>query len=372
MKIAINTRFLLKDKLEGIGWFTHETVKRLVHRHPEIEFHFLFDRKFDDSFIYGSNVVPHVLAPQARHPLLWQAWFEYAVPRKLKKIKPELFLSADGYTSLKSNVASHLVIHDLAFEHYPEDLSSSVANYYRKYTPQFVKKASRIATVSKFSAEDIEAKYGLQEDQVDVVYNGVNSYFRSLEAQGVQETRDKYTNGEGYFLFVGAMHPRKNITRLFQAFELFKNRTGSSMKLVVVGRKGWGTSEMEKVFNESLHKDDIRFTGRLETKELSKVLGAAHALTYVPYFEGFGIPIIEAQQCGVPVITSNVSSMPEVVGEAGVTVDPFSVDDIASKLALLVQDVELYQNLKLACQDNLKRFSWDKTTDLYWESIMKI
>ena len=100
MKIAINTRFLLKDKLEGIGWFTYEAVKRMVLAHPEHEFHFLFDRKYAEEFIFAKNVTPHVLFPPARHPFLWYAWFEYAVPRALKKIKPDVFLSTDGYLSL--------------------------------------------------------------------------------------------------------------------------------------------------------------------------------------------------------------------------------------------------------------------------------
>ena len=122
MRIAINTRFLLKDKLEGIGWFTFEVVKQLVTNHPEHEFIFLFDRPYDKSFVFAKNVTPVVINPPARHPLLWYWWFEWSVPYALKKHKIDLFFSPDGYLSLKTNVPTVIVMHDLAFEHHPEDV----------------------------------------------------------------------------------------------------------------------------------------------------------------------------------------------------------------------------------------------------------
>ncbi len=101
MKIVVNTRLLLKNKLEGIGWFTYETFKRITQQHPEHQFYFLFDRKFDDSFIFSDNIEPIVVSPQARHPALFYLWFEHAVPRVLNKINADIFVSPDGYLSLK-------------------------------------------------------------------------------------------------------------------------------------------------------------------------------------------------------------------------------------------------------------------------------
>ncbi|MFN3342698.1 MAG: hypothetical protein ACK40M_08385, partial [Flavobacteriales bacterium] len=122
MRIAVNTRFLLPGKMEGFGWYSYETLRRIVVAHPEHEFIFLFDRPFDRRFVFASNVIPIVIGPQARHPFLFWIWLEVSVKRALKKYKADVFVSPDGYLSLGTAVPSVAVIHDLNFEHYPKDL----------------------------------------------------------------------------------------------------------------------------------------------------------------------------------------------------------------------------------------------------------
>ncbi len=119
LKIAVNTRLLLPDKMEGIGYFAYETLLRITRAHPDVEFHFLFDRPYDSSFIFSDNVKPVVLFPPARHPFLWYWWFEWSVAGYLKKNKFDLFLSPDGYCSLSSDTPTLAIQHDIAFEHYP-------------------------------------------------------------------------------------------------------------------------------------------------------------------------------------------------------------------------------------------------------------
>ena len=155
MIIAINTRFLLKGKLEGIGWFTNEIVRRMVVNHPEHEFIFLFDRPYDPQFIFASNINPVVISPPARHPILWYIWFEWSVRRALKKYKADIFISTDGFLSLSSKVPSLLVVHDLAFEHYPQHLPFKFRYYLQKFTPKFVRKATHTITVSSYSKKDL-------------------------------------------------------------------------------------------------------------------------------------------------------------------------------------------------------------------------
>src|SRR5450432_4302121 len=130
MRIAVNVRFLIKNKLEGIGWFTNETLKRITSQHPEHQFFFFFDRPYDSSFIFSENIKPMVLFPPARHPLLWYYWFEYAVPKALKKVKPDVFLSTDAYLSIHTQVKELLVVHDLAFLHFPGHINSLTSKYY--------------------------------------------------------------------------------------------------------------------------------------------------------------------------------------------------------------------------------------------------
>lgn len=371
MKIAINTRFLLKDHLEGIGWFTHETVKRMVTQNKDCEFVFLFDRAFDESFIYSDNITPKVVYPPARHPFLWYTWFEWAVPYVLGKEKPDLFLSTDGYCSLKTNIPTTLVIHDLAFEHHPKDVGDLVRKYYQHYTPKYAHKAKRLATVSNYSKQDIVNQYGISPDKIDVVYNGCNEMYQPSSELIQKETKQQYTEGNPYFLYVGAMHPRKNILNLFKAFDAFKKTSPSNVKLLMVGRKAWGTAEIEEVYENMTFKKDVIFTGRVSSIDLKNILGAALALTYIPYFEGFGIPIIESQYSNTPVITSDLTSMPEVAGNAAHLVNPFSIDSISNALLKVYQDEKYRQDLKKAGLENCQNYTWQKSADLLWNCMMK-
>jgi glycosyltransferase involved in cell wall biosynthesis len=143
------------------------------------------------------------------------------------------------------------------------------------------------------------------------------------------------------------------------------------MKMVMVGRKAWSNEEMERSFENMMFKNEVIFTGRLSAERLHEVLGSALALTYVPYFEGFGIPLIEAQNCDVPVITSNRSSMPEVVGNSGLVVDPFSIEEISDAMLKVSSDERLRMNLIEEGRENRKRFSWEQSAEKLWDSLMK-
>ncbi|MGK0391039.1 MAG: glycosyltransferase involved in cell wall biosynthesis [Maribacter sp.] len=371
MKIAVNTRFLLKDRLEGMGWFTHETLKRIVLQHPEHEFIFLFDRAYDESFIYAKNVRPIIIQPPARHPFLWYLWFEWAVPKILKKEKPDLFLSPDGYASLSTNIPITLVIHDLAFEHYPKHINQLARKYYQYYTPKFAHKAQRIATVSQYSKQDISQQYNIPSDKIDVVYNGCNESYQPISKETQQATKIQYANNCDYFLYIGAMHPRKNVSNLFKAFENFKKQTNSPVKLVMIGRKAWGTDKMEQVYNQMTFQKDVIFTGRVSEQVLKKILGSALALTYVPYFEGFGIPIIEAQYMKTPVITSDLTSMPEVAGKGAILIDPFNVETITKAMIKMAKDKSYRQELITAGTKNCQKYTWQKSADALWNTMLK-
>ncbi len=372
MNIVVNTRLLLKGKLEGIGWFAFETLKRITQNHPEHTFYFIFDRPFAKEFVFAENVVPIVIGPQARHPLLFYIWFEFSVPKILKKVKADLFISPDGYLSLKSKVPQLAVIHDLNFEHFPKDLPWIIIRYYRYFFPRFALKAKRIATVSEFSKKDIQERYLIPADKIDVVYNGANIMFHPVSDVKKIAVKEKYTSGCDYFIFIGALHPRKNLKNLFLAFDIFRKNTSLNHKLLIVGARKWWTKEIESVYNQMQFKEDIIFTGRLGEEELNSCLASAAALTYVSYFEGFGIPILEAFRCEVPVITSNVTSMPEVAGNAALLTDPFNPADIADAMNKIATDKDL--GMEMIKKANLiqQKFSWDITANLLWNSIEKV
>ncbi len=371
MRIAVNTRLLLKGKLEGIGWFTFETLIRMTQNHPEHEFIFIFDRPYDKDFIFAENVTPVVIGPQARHPLLFYIWFDFQIPKVLKKYKADLFLSPDGYLSLRTKVPQLAVIHDINFVHRPDDLPWLIAKYYNYFFPKFARVAKRIATVSFYSKEDIARSFKIDYDKIDVVYDGINQIFEPLLEKEKTRIRKKYTDGAEYFLFVGALHPRKNVSGLLKAFDDFKSETTNNIKLMVVGGEMHKTGDIFETYDNMRFKNDVVFTGRVSTDELHDIFGAALALTFVPFFEGFGIPVVEAMSAGIPVICSNTTSIPEVGGNAVVYADPMKIDQIADAMKKLANDKDLRKELIEKGFEQKNKFSWDETAHLLWLSVKK-
>jgi len=372
LKIAVNTRLLIKNKLEGIGWFTYETLKRITRNHPEHQFYFIFDRPFEHDFIFSDNVHPVVIGPKARHPFLFYVWFEIAVPKILNKVNADIFISPDGYLSLKTKIKSIPVIHDINFMHHPKGLPFFHQKYYHYFFPKFAKKADRIVTVSEFSKKDISKQFSITENLIDVAYNGANNIFTPISDNAKEKTKQKYTHGNDFFIFVGALSPRKNINNLFLAFEKFKKQTKNNVKLLIVGEKMFKTQKIHHTYKNLDFKDDIIFAGRMNPETLKYLYGSALALTFVSYFEGFGIPIIEAMHCNTPVITSNVTSMPEVAGNAALLVNPFSIGSIAEAMTKIYRDTDLRKQLIEKGQKQCKKYSWNKTAEKFWESIEKV
>lgn len=358
MVIGVNARFLLPNKLEGFGVYSDEVISRLVKLNPHIQFHFFFDRPFDNRYIYAPNVSGHVIGLPARHPLLYRLWFNWSVKKALTKHKCDLFYSPDGFLSLTTNVKQIGVIHDLNFEHNPKDLRKKDVKFYTKYFPQFARLAKHIITVSNYSKNDIINTYNVKPEKITTLYNGVSDVFKTIDDDAKKYVKNKYTFDNDYFLYVGALHPRKNIHRLIQAFGIFKENSSSKFKLLIVGEKAFKTTEIEEAYNKSNFKEDIIFTGYVSKNELANITASAYALVYPSYFEGFGIPVLETLKCGVPACISNKTSLPEVGGDAVLYFNPFDVNDIANSMSLIM-DESIYKNLIAKTETQASLFSWD-------------
>ena len=371
MRIGVNTRLLLAGKMDGIGWFTAETLRRIVQGHPEHDFYFFFDRKPDPVFLYAANVHPVVLCPQARHPVLWFLFFEVSVRWALKHCKIDLFLSPECYLSLGSTVPTLMVIHDINYEHTNDNLKPSHQRYMKYFSPRFAHHSTRIATVSEFSKHDIVDTYKISPDKIDVVYDGAHEGYHPLDSNLRQQIRDQYAQGCPYFIFVGTIIKRKNLATVLTAFDLFMAKNHTDMKLVVVGHKVWWQDELKDAFDRMRYQDSVIFIGRATAELLVNLLGAAEALVYPSLFEGFGIPIIEAFHSEIPVITSNCTSMPEVAGDAAILVEPTDVTMLADALQTVSSNCALRAELVEKGRSQRERFSWDKTSAKLWDSMMK-
>ena len=371
MRIAVNTRFLLKDYLEGYGYFVYETFKRITQNHPEHEFIFIFDRQFDERFIFSSNIIPVVASPPARHPLLWKWWYNVKVPLILKKYKAGLFVSADGFCSLSTKVPQCLVVHDLSFLHYPKFIKKSHLVFYKRYTPKFLAKVNSVATVSQFSKQDILQHYNISPEKINVVYSAAKQNFQAVSEEVKRQIKGNFSDNKEYFLFTGAIHPRKNLLNLLKAFSVFKKRQQSSIKLLLAGRLAWKYDSFIKSLETYKYKDDIVLLNYLEESELVKITASAYAVVYPSLFEGFGVPVLEAMQCEVPVITSTTSAMQAIAGDAALYADAENYNDLAEKMMRLYKDESLRSELIQKGKNIARLYSWDRTAGLLWETMQK-
>lgn len=378
MKIAVNTRLLLANRLEGIGWFTHEILRRWVCAHPEHTFYFLFDREPDPAFRFADNVEPVVLFPPTRHPLLWYWFFEYSVPRFLKRQDIDLFVSTDGCLPLHARrrdgrpIPCVDVIHDLGFEHIDGGMRRSHRWYYRHFFPLFARRADLLCTVSDFSRADLAACYGLEADRIKVVYNAALASYHPVPETEKTAVRAEVSDGRPYFIYVGSIHRRKNVWRMLQAFDRFKAETGAPHRFVMVGTPMWRDRRMEKAYARLAFKADILWLGRVEPAALNALVAAAEAMVYVSVFEGFGIPVVEAFSAETAVIASNVTSLPEVGGEAVCYVDPYDVASISAGMAQVAGNAAYRAELIARGRLQREKFSWDESARRFDEAVSRL
>ncbi len=372
MRIAVNTRFLLPDYLEGYGYFLQEILQRITKNHPEHQFIFIFDRPYADRYVFGSNVTPVVAGPPARHPLLWKWWYDVKVPAILRRYKADVFVSTDGFCSLTTRRPQLLVVHDLSFLRFPDLIHKSHLFFYKRFTPRFLDRAKRVVTVSEFSRRDLLANYAIDADKITVIPNAAREGFRVLSDEEKEQTREAFTAGKNYFLYAGSIHPRKNLHQLLKAFSIFKKRQRSEWKLVLAGRLAWKNEAFLASLKSYKYRSDVVLTGYVSDRDLQQLMGAAYALVYPSRWEGFGVPVLEAMASGVPVITSEQSAMQEIAGKSAYYVDPTKPAEIAEGM------MELYRNESLAGRmiEEGKlvagKYSWDKTAEAFFKEILRV
>ena len=371
MRIAVNTRFLLPGKLEGLGWYTHELVSRMVHNHPECEFVFFFDRPYQEEFIYGPNVKPIVVSPPARHPILWYWWFELSLPRALRKSGAAVFFSPDSYLSLRTRVPTLMAVHDMLPFEQPDQIPPAPRMYYRHFLPKYLGRANKIITVSKYTKGKICELAGVPEDKISVLYNAARDSFKPLTLADKMAVREDFSNGKPYFLYTGSIHPRKNVDGLIRAFDHFKASSGSDIQLVLAGRMAWQTESVERALEESAFKQDIIRPGYVSEADLARLMGGAEALVLFSKGEGFGLPLVEAMKCQTPIVCSNTSALPEVAGDAAILVNPESVDSMASGLRTVLEGKEPAR-LKERMEEQIKLFDWDRSAEELFKMLLAL
>lgn len=359
--IAINARFILPNYMEGYGNYIVQLYSRVAVHMPHVTFYFITDRAVTQHITLPNNCHFKLLPPAARHPILWHYWYNVAIPKLLKQLQANLYISPDGFGSLTTKVPQIIVIHDLAFLHLPKAIRASHLWYYKRYTPKCIHKSDQVITVSQHSKNEIIQAYNVPPAKITIVHNAASEHYKPLLWQQHQAVKDEYTQGKEYFVCVSSIHPRKNIINLLKAFSIFKKWQVSNMKLVLIGRLAWNNTAFEQLYNTYKYKADVILLGYQPTTTVALIVAAAYCAIYPSLYEGFGVPILEAMQCGVPVITSNTTGMLEAGGGAALYADPTSATDIAAQLQLIYKDEQLRANKVIAGLEHARLFNWDSS-----------
>ena len=379
MRICLDARVII-DKLTGLGNYTYNLVKHLLMLDSENEYIVLINRSLTDQHpikhLEQKNLtkrfvqIPEVTPQQ-----------QVMVPFELLKQKPDIYHYPNFDLPVFQPYNSIFTVHDLTYLKH-DDLYMNgrwIKNFYTKAIMSLAaRKSKKIIAVSASTKSDLLEILKVPEHKVDVIHEGLDEiYFNG----SLSNTRSDFFNknfalndGAEYFLFIGERRPHKNLVRLIEAFFIFKQRAPNKIKLVIGGKKYASYDEPERKVQELNLTNEVIFLGYIPEDDLQLLYKNARCFIFISIYEGFGIPILEAMACGTPIITSNISAMPEVAGEAALTVNPYNVDEIAEVMHQLTCDSNMSQRLVDTGLKRVKNFSWnnaaEKTLELY-EGIVR-
>jgi glycosyltransferase involved in cell wall biosynthesis len=361
----------------GIGRYTRELVSSLAAlSDPSFRPQFcLFVANAGQSFdlpLPGSNFK---WAP-TRLTERWLArlWYRLRLPLPVQNWTGplDLFHAPDFILPpVKHGTRTIVTIHDLSFVREPDITMPGMSRHLNKWVPASVRQADRVIAVSKATRHDLIELYRTPPEKISVVYHGVGPEFRPVrELAKLSAVQHKYRlDKQPYLLSVGTLQPRKNYKRLVQAFA----KVDRPVSLVIVGTEGWGYEELYREVAALGLTDRVFFTGFVAEADLPALLSAARLFVYPSLYEGFGLPVLEAMACGTPIVASDRSSLPEVVGEAGLLVDPRDVDALASAIIRLLDSPSLAQSLSEAGLAQVTKFDWMTTAvqllELYQQAM---
>lgn len=296
------------------------------------------------------------------------------LPRILKKLDLDVFVGTRHYLPPFNKDIKYLgIVHDLIPLYMPELFTKGHKQRFKFFTDLCAKKADHIVAVSKATKEDVMKYMKMPESKISMIYEGADKRFSTdRDEKRIKEVMDKYNIDKPYILCLSTVEPRKNMLRTIKAFEQLLTKGITDYKLVLVGGKGWNNGEIYDYANTHKLQDSVIFTGYASDDEIKHIYANATVFVYASLCEGFGIPIIEAMQSGTPVITSNVSCMPEVAGKACELVNPYSVSDIEHAIEKIIKNEDLQKKMIAAGIEQASKFSWEKCAKEVWEVILKM
>lgn len=374
MRIAFSGQPLLENEKTGIGYYTEGLVRNIIRKHPENSysinaFSYKGKKAAESKLSIYSDLCKNVKVrvcgwmPLKIYKLIWNA---VPVPYcKLFREKEDITHFFNYYIPPFVKGKRVTTIHDMTIKAYPETVRFASRIMAKMNLKTTCRRATRIITSSEFSKSEIMKYLTIPSGKISVLYSGVdlNVYQPCENERKKEEVKKKYGIEGTYFLYLGTLEPRKNIKRLLLAYAMLKKQEDETPKLVISGKKGWMYDEIFRTVSEERIEKDVIFTGYIEIEDAPVLMSAATAFVFPSLYEGFGMPPLEAMACGTLVITSNCASLPEVVGEAGILVDPYSVTEISDAMKAAYTNPELRKELTEKGIERARDFSWDRIAD---------
>jgi glycosyltransferase involved in cell wall biosynthesis len=351
----------------GINWYIQNLIRHLPDADPEFQYTiFLGEQGYAGT---RGLALSYTRLPTHR-PAVRFVWEQAIQPWVLRREAIDLLHSPALVGPILGGRPFVVTVHDLSYHRYPEAFRTANRGYLTLFGQQSVRRARRVIAVSQSTKDDLVKHYGLSPARVDVVYHGVDKAFRPLPPAEVAAFGTRQGLPERFLLFVGTLEPRKNVARLVEAYARLPQ---TCPPLVLVGGKGWFYEEILSRVEELGLASRVRLAGYVPAEDLPYWYNAAEVLVYPSLYEGFGLPPLEAMACGTPVISSTASSLPEVVGDAGLLVDPADVDGLTSAMERVLRDAGLREQMRTAGLHRAQRFNWQaaarQTVDSYRRAL---
>jgi len=363
LRIGIDT-LAAHYKKTGIGTYISSLANTLPRVDGTNEYRLLVSRENAPIFEDGLPRTVKVFGPRViDHTSVRVVWEHLCLPRVAVREGVSLLHCPTFIVPMRWRGPTVVTIHDLTwFTHAGQHIPVKRV-YYQRLIPIAVRRAVRVIAITESTRRDLLRILGVPEEKVVVVPYGVDRIFRPVEDAGrIAALRQRYGIPERYLLFVGMLEPRKNLVRVVQAFGQLKSSDPIlPHMLVLAGNKGWGYEEVRREVERLGLEREVVFTGPVPHDELPPLFSGADVFVYPSLYEGFGLPVVEAMACGTPVITSNVSSLPEVAGDAGLLVDPLDVAALARAMRRVLSDGDLRQVMQMKGLEQAARFTWEET-----------
>lgn len=356
MHIGIDARSVY-HRQAGIWRYTVRLTQALAQVDTQNAYWLLQHRRHPTPLVTAPNFRRVTMYAPTHHPLE-----QFMLRLELHKVPLDVLHSPDFIPPLHFNSVRRVItVHDLAFLRYPHLLTKAAARYYGQID-RAVRKADHIIAVSCSTCEDLMNLLGVPEEKISVIYEAADPIFAPMpREEALAHLREHYDLPADFILFVGTVEPRKNLNTLFLAYHLLRHHYHLDPALVIAGERGWLTEEVYTLVEELDLSDRCLFLGGVTNEELVYLYNAAHFLVHPALYEGFGLPPLEAMACGTPVIVSNVSSLPEVVGEAALLIDPTDVEAWAVAMQQLLTNTTLREELREKGLRRAEGFSWQRT-----------